>query len=44
MGARHKGHRLNIESDGRYCRYYLANLIVGQIYAIPEPDPHGFHC
>jgi hypothetical protein len=31
-----KGHRLDIEPDGRYCRYYLANLVVGQIDAIPE--------
>ena len=37
MGARQKkGHRLDIEPDGRYCRYYLANLVVGQINAIPE--------
>jgi hypothetical protein len=35
MGARQKGHRLDIEPDGRYCRYYLANLVVGQINAIP---------
>jgi hypothetical protein len=31
-----KGHRLDIEPDGRYCRYYLANLVVSQIDAIPE--------
>ena len=36
MGARQKDHRLDIEPDGRYCRYYLANLVVGQIDVIPE--------
>ena len=39
MGARHNGHRLDIEADGRYCRYYLANLIVGQINAISRAGP-----
>ena len=39
MGARQKGHRLDIEPDGRYCRYYLANLVVGQINAIPLVVP-----
>jgi hypothetical protein len=30
MGAWDEGHRLDIEPDGRYCRYYLADLIIGQ--------------
>ena len=30
MGTTDKGYRLDIEPDSRYCRYYLANLIIGQ--------------